>query len=511
MTGIPRAVVPYDPFRAIESDTVALLSDLPFANVKSSPYNATGDGVTDDTAAFVSLFSTAGNYWIPPGTYIVNGATLADLLLSNSFLRGSGEGITIIKAKDATDFQYLLYLSSKSNIVIEGITFDVNQANRSGQLTTTGQGIYLLSCTDIVLRNVTIKNAIGKGASSGPGFQATTCTRVRLYGCLAKDCGTVGNISDGFYMQGDECEFNGCIADTCLDTGFAMEACNDSGIVGCIAKNCGAGAAIVNNQNTDRKGNFIDGLAVQDWGSGTITGGVWIGSSGGSGNLVNTQVSGLLMTRTNGGGPAIRVHSVSTGRTVGLTLDNPRVQHTTGASVGTQAILVDTADDVEIDDPRVETTSNSNAIQVITTGSPTAVHVFGGRIKTGGAQGVSFDGVADCSVVGARIVGDGVHTTYGVYFFNACTTALVQACYVSGITVSEYGADGGTTLIPLTLTNAGNALMQEASISGGTTAAPSGRVHLGTTTAASAGADSGTYWRINIGGTFYKILLKADA
>ena len=48
-------------------------------NVRSAPYNARGDGRTDDTAAFASACQAAGvngTVIVPPGTYIVNNLEL---------------------------------------------------------------------------------------------------------------------------------------------------------------------------------------------------------------------------------------------------------------------------------------------------------------------------------------------------------------------------------------------------------------------------------------------------
>lgn len=62
-------------------------------NVKSPPYNATGDGVTDDTQAFKYALSNA-SVFVPPGTYIIT-----NLNCSNSVsLQGSGVA-SVLKAK----------------------------------------------------------------------------------------------------------------------------------------------------------------------------------------------------------------------------------------------------------------------------------------------------------------------------------------------------------------------------------------------------------------------------
>lgn len=59
----------------VDSDTTALIR----ANVKDPPYNATGDGVTDDTVAIQSAINAVaaaggGTVFFPAGTYLCNGA-----------------------------------------------------------------------------------------------------------------------------------------------------------------------------------------------------------------------------------------------------------------------------------------------------------------------------------------------------------------------------------------------------------------------------------------------------
>ena len=67
-----------------------------FANVRNPPYNATGNGTTDDTAAIQAALNAcpAGQVvYIPTGTYKVTSA----LVLKNSYtVRGDGPGLTVI-------------------------------------------------------------------------------------------------------------------------------------------------------------------------------------------------------------------------------------------------------------------------------------------------------------------------------------------------------------------------------------------------------------------------------
>lgn len=58
-----------------------------FVSIKSAPYNAVGDGVTDDTAALTNCIGTNSNVWIPPGSYRITGSAEVP---SNRTIRGAG-------------------------------------------------------------------------------------------------------------------------------------------------------------------------------------------------------------------------------------------------------------------------------------------------------------------------------------------------------------------------------------------------------------------------------------
>lgn len=91
-------------------------SDSGVINVKDSPYNAKGDGVTDDTSAIIQALNAAGEHplpvtpvFLPAGTYLVSDTlrkTLADTFPGGDMnLYGEGETKTFIQLKDsATGF-----------------------------------------------------------------------------------------------------------------------------------------------------------------------------------------------------------------------------------------------------------------------------------------------------------------------------------------------------------------------------------------------------------------------
>lgn len=95
--------------RAAITDEILFPADANITNVKSVPYSAKGDGVTDDTQALrqaitsndaeTAVFrSSPKTVYIPKGTYLITDSIIAD----NSSVRivGAGQGQTIIKLKD---------------------------------------------------------------------------------------------------------------------------------------------------------------------------------------------------------------------------------------------------------------------------------------------------------------------------------------------------------------------------------------------------------------------------
>jgi len=112
-----------------------------FINVKDTAYGATGDGVTDDTAAInlaITAAGVGGRVYFPKGTYIVTSALLP---LAGQIWFGDGENaVTIIKQNTAN--------TDAINVIdVGGISlrdFEVNGG--SG----TGNGLVLDSVTDSV-------------------------------------------------------------------------------------------------------------------------------------------------------------------------------------------------------------------------------------------------------------------------------------------------------------------------------------------------------------------------
>ena len=101
-------------------------------------YGAVGDGVTDDTAAFVSCINNANGrpVFVPPGTYVVNYANCGDG--KAIYLLGIGNPtITRTIAPDNNDKAPLFKFNNVPSAYISGITFNPQRDNFLITATTT--------------------------------------------------------------------------------------------------------------------------------------------------------------------------------------------------------------------------------------------------------------------------------------------------------------------------------------------------------------------------------------
>ena len=66
-----------------------------YVNVKNAPYNAVGDGLADDTAAFAAALAANDRIYIPEGTYLLSSILINRIGVS---IVGAGQAHTILKA-----------------------------------------------------------------------------------------------------------------------------------------------------------------------------------------------------------------------------------------------------------------------------------------------------------------------------------------------------------------------------------------------------------------------------
>jgi hypothetical protein len=133
------------------------VTGIPVLNVKESPYNATGDGVTDDSLAIRAAITAAvaaggAIIYFPKGTYIVSkdpmGAWCVDVIGDNITFMGV-KGSSIIKAAPgmpATSIA-VVRVNEKSNITFREMTIDGNWGNYLTCVSAASDGLTLPQAT----------------------------------------------------------------------------------------------------------------------------------------------------------------------------------------------------------------------------------------------------------------------------------------------------------------------------------------------------------------------------
>lgn len=254
---------------------------------------AVGDGSTDDTTAFTAAATaltsaSGGTLIIPPGTYILSTALS---LPSNTHVIGYGQPTLKVKASSTAN-PLLLAVASKSDVTIEGITFDGNRSN----ITSTNNAVTVSACTRVRFVRCVFTNTRGFtlvfGGTGG-------CEQSGALFCRFFDCGTLNRTTDDTADRhqaisvsggGDRNFANFCTFETigldCAGFSGSETRCQAVGNLitdtdaGSIYVSGADGFLVANNyiSNGDTGGNGID---LHDSTNGAVTGNVCVGNGGG--------------------------------------------------------------------------------------------------------------------------------------------------------------------------------------------------------------------------------------
>lgn len=386
-------------------------------NVKAD-FGAAGDGSTDDTTKIQAALTAAvaGQAVIfPAGTYIISNT----LTIPTAGVSMVGLGSPTLKAKNSAQFGDMIFANALSDLRIQGLILDVNQANRTTGLVAPLNGLALQDCTDCLVKDVTVRNAIGYNTAYATGielrYSSTGCTRCRVVDCLVENCGTISTRTCNAFVGVGTCDtFQGCTAYNIVGNGFYLDKSSFSSVVSCIANTVQSGVVITNSGSTDKSGNVVSGCVISNWSKTATSSGAIEVTCSSSGYLGYTTISGNSIYADTGAsqgvGNGIYLFYSSTGGVKGTCITGTKILGVNGCGIYAQA------DDTLISGCAIDgVTASASHYGIYFTGSRASL--VSGCLITGGASNVKADATS--------------------------TTITVQGCFLRS--ASAFGVEAGTS------------------------------------------------------------------
>jgi len=171
------------------TDTVSGCASAPLApgitSVKAPPFGATGDGVTDDTAAIQHAINTvAGSgetLLIPKGVYRINPTVDSGrngLRLGNRMTLRMAPGAVLQATASSSESYTILSVSGVSDVTIIGGTLLGERNTHHGSTGEWGMGLSIFRARHIMVQDVTARDCWGDGFYIAAGSRDVTLCRV---------------------------------------------------------------------------------------------------------------------------------------------------------------------------------------------------------------------------------------------------------------------------------------------------------------------------------------------
>ena len=206
-----------------------LVANQPFINVKGAPYNATGDGSTDDRAAIQAAIDAAAGeiIYFPRGVYAI-GATLnlrkGTRLLGGhvpAWIGASDRGGPIIQARTGFTDAALIQIHDKrlTGHSVSPLGGSVQGLCLYGNSLAGSALWWKGESTDWLIRDVEVFGCLGYGFHS-IGYSGISQQELNFYNCHAW-----GNNAAGFYFadQSYDHRLQGCVSHNNVGEGYLFD------------------------------------------------------------------------------------------------------------------------------------------------------------------------------------------------------------------------------------------------------------------------------------------------
>ena len=189
--------------------------------VSIKDFGGTGNGTTEDTAAFLAAIAALPNggcIHFPAGTYILAPVVITT---SNIVIRGEGRGVTTLKLKDAQYSTFILFYGVLGGEASD-FTLDGNRTNNASG--TDKVGLQGARCRNVSFHDLYIKDVYGKGCGFDGGPVGLESQDNCIYAVEITNCNEQAIIVDGSSGTNQRTVISNFLIH---DTGHAGIAVND--------------------------------------------------------------------------------------------------------------------------------------------------------------------------------------------------------------------------------------------------------------------------------------------